>query len=126
MNSNETKNVLISDDDNYYATLFLFLFITSIIYHSNKNIYTLMIDKFAIFSVILYGCMIFYNKCKNNNNICIKKSLIITTFGITMYLYFYGYIHKKYCFSKDANKGEAYHSLLHCISSIGHHLIMIL
>jgi hypothetical protein len=112
-------------NDYYYALLFLFLFITSIIYHSNKNIYTLIIDKLAIFSVILYGCIMFYKKCENTN-FCIIKSLIITTFLITMYLYFYGYIYKTYCFSKDNETGEIYHSLLHCISSIGHHMIMIL
>jgi hypothetical protein len=113
-------------NDFYYALLFFLLFITSFTYRIYQNNYLLILDKFAIFSIILYGCMIFYNKCKDDNSICIKKSLIITTFILTIYIYCYGYIHKKYCFSKNKNKGEVYYSLLHCISSIGHHLIMML
>jgi hypothetical protein len=111
-------------NDYYYASLFLLLFFTSLIYRIYKNTYLLILDKIAILAVVLYGCMIFYNK--NDNNICITKSLIISTFLITIYIYCYGYIHKKYCFSKNTKKGEVYYSLLHCISSIGHHLIMIL
>lgn len=107
-----------------YSFLFFNLTITSLIFHSNNNIYTNVIDKIAILSIVLYGSYILYNK------ISIQKKLrifvIITTFLLTLFLFFYGYCNNCYCYNPDKCIGDKYHSLLHLISSIGHHFIISL
>jgi hypothetical protein len=57
-------NVLIASYYKYYiyALLFFILWITSLIVHSNCNIYTNLLDKLAISLVVLYGGYIFYTK----------------------------------------------------------------
>ena len=106
-----------------YAFLFLVLFITSVIVRLKKdNIWTLAADKIAILCVVLYGLMIFYNKSLVSENY-ILISLIFFTFLVVGYLYIYGWITNSYCFSEE---GEMYHAGLHCISSLGHHLIVLI
>jgi len=107
-----------------YALFFLVLTITSLIFHSNNNIYTNLIDKIAILLVIIYGGYLLFQKmCAKHAFTCF---LIILTFFLVAYLYIYGYTNKMYCFSEDKSVGDAYHSILHLISSVGHHLIIIL
>ena len=107
-----------------YALLFLVLTITSLIFHTNNNIYTNLIDKIAILPVVIYGAYLLFQKmCAENAFTCF---MIILTFLLAVYLYIYGYTNKTYCFSEDNGIGNAYHSILHLISSLGHHLIIIL
>ena len=107
-----------------YALFFLVLTITSLIFHTNNNIYTNLIDKIAILLVVIYGAYLLFQK------MCAKHALtcfiIILTFLLAVYLYIYGYTNKTYCFSEDSYVSSAYHSILHLISSLGHHLIIIL
>lgn len=106
-----------------YAFLFLVLFITSILFHLSKdNIWTLAADKIAILCVVLYGYMIFHKKSLTSENY-ILMSLILFTFLAVGYLYTYGWLTNSYCFSKE---GDLYHAGLHCISSLGHHLIVFM
>jgi hypothetical protein len=106
-----------------YAFLFLVLFITSVIVRLKKdNIWTLAADKIAILCVVLYGLMIFYNKSWVSDNY-ILINLILFTFLAVVYLYVYGWCTDSYCFSKE---GEMYRAGLHCISSLGHHLIVLI
>lgn len=106
-----------------YAFLFLVLFITSVIVRLIKdNIWTLAADKIAILCVVLYGLMIFHNKSLASENY-ILISLILFTFLAVVYLYVYGWCTDSYCFSE---KGEMYRAGLHCISSLGHHLIVLI
>lgn len=112
-----------------YSLNFFGLFITSIIHHSTYNIYTKLLDKISIISVVSYGGWLFYNKIMNNDFshthyiLCI---VIIKTFFATIYLFYYGYYFNKYCFSDDYMIANYYHSLLHVISSLGHILIVLL
>lgn len=99
---------------------------TSVIVHSNNNIYTIVIDKIAILSIVLYGSYILYNKRLIVNRSKIRLFVIITTFLLTLFLYFYGYYNNCYCYNQDKCIGDKYHSLLHLISSIGHHFIISL
>ena len=79
-----------------YSLNFFGLFITSIIHHSTYNIYTKLLDKISIISVVSYGGWLFYNKIMNNAFcycythyiLCI---VIIKTFFATIYLFYYGY-----------------------------------
>jgi hypothetical protein len=113
--------------ENYlYAAAFMLLTITSLIHHANTTKLTYVFDKLACIIVVLYGGYFFYNKCLN-----IKKpiqyvyaTIIIITFLLTLFLYYYGFQCKHYCFSLDDNVAQFYHVLMHMVSSLGHHLII--
>jgi hypothetical protein len=105
-----------------YSLLFLFLFVSSIFYHSLKWDITFVIDKLAIGSVVFYGGYIFYINFTKMS--FFRISLILSTFLFTFFLFYYGYYKKEYCYNKDPEIAIIYHSILHLISSIGHHLII--
>ena len=111
-----------------YSLLFFILVITSLIVHSNMNIYALVIDKIAIFAIAFYGGYIFFEKCKHitSTSQIILAIITVYTFLATIYLYYYGYINNAYCYHEDTRIGNLYHSFLHLISSIGHNIIVIL
>jgi len=106
----------------FYAFLFLCLTITSVVHHTYNTSYTSIIDKIFVYSIIFYGGYIFYNKFNNCNTF--KSALIITTFLLVVFLYAYGYITDDYSFHPSNSVSQMYHSLLHIISSIGHHFII--
>ena len=114
----------------FYSNIFAVLFATSVIHHSNCNIYTNLIDKIAICMVVFYGGWLLYDKIAtpdNHSNINLLLIVfIITTFLLTVYLYTYGYLCNKFCFYEDKITANYYHSLLHVISSLGHIGIVIL
>jgi hypothetical protein len=109
--------------DYIYATAFIALTITSVIYHYNSNIYTNILDKIPILTIVLYGShSLQYKTVAGVNNIGL--GFIIATFLSTIYLYGYGYCIHHYCFHPEY--GNHYHALLHIISSIGHHIIIFM
>jgi hypothetical protein len=110
--------------DYTYSVLFLFLIITSVIYHSNSNIYTNILDKISIFLIVAYGSYNL-NKKFNINNI-IFVVIIIITFLLTIFLYIYGYFTNQFCFNSQKCVGNKYHCLLHFITAFGHNLIIIM
>jgi cation transport ATPase len=112
-----------------YGILLLLLLITSIIFHTWTTNYTLLLDKVSIIAVVLYGAYLFYRKSILNSlnaRIMILQILVLLTFFITIYLYYYGYYNNQYCFDKDINTANLYHSLLHFISFYGHNIIIIM
>jgi hypothetical protein len=112
-----------------YGILLLLLLITSIIVHSWTTSYTLLLDKVSIIAVILYGAYLFYTKSiqnPSNARIIILQILVLLTFFITIYLYYYGYYTNQYCFDKNINMANLYHSFLHFISFYGHNIIIII
>lgn len=117
-----------------YSFLFLCLTITSIIHHTYNTVYTGIIDKIPVYAIILYGGFIFYNKyiitnIKDNTNSSItniKAALIVSAFLSVVFLYTYGYLTDNYSFHPSHSVSQMYHSLLHIISSIGHHFIISL
>jgi hypothetical protein len=108
-------------NDPIYFGVFFTLFITSLIVYSNNNIWTILLDKIPIIAVILYGA---YRLSKKFNRT--GSSVILATFIAVIFLYCYGYVTDSYCYDPDSEVASQYHSLLHGISSTGHHLIMIL
>jgi hypothetical protein len=113
--------------ENYvYAAAFMLLTITSLFYHSNTTNLTYIIDKIGIIFVVLYGGYFFYNKCLNIQNPIqyVYAIIIVMTFLSTIFLYYYGFQCKHYCFSLDDNVAQFYHVMMHCVSSVGHHLII--
>ena len=105
-----------------YSYLFAALTATSLLFHSNPNIYTNIIDKCAIVAIVLYGGFMLYNKIIIDN--LHKVILICSSFISVLVYFFYGYYNKKYCY--DQNYSNHYHCLLHFISSVGHHFIIFL
>ncbi len=113
-----------------YSFLFIFLTITSITVHCNYSVYTNIIDKIAILSIVLYGGYVFYNKVTTMNVNKYYKLLyiliVIVTFFLCIFLYTYGFIYKQYCFNESKVIGDRYHAILHALSAIGHHCIIFL
>ena len=109
-----------------YSLLFSFLTMTSIIFHSMPNLYTNIIDKCAIGSVVCYGGYVLYSKINSIEVSVIQVSLIVSSFLMVIVLYFYGYCRNQYCYDVDKCVGDKYHCLLHVISSLGHHGILLL
>lgn len=119
-------NVISSFYKEYYTYSFLFivLTITSLIFHSKSTIYTNIVDKVSIFCIISYGGYVLYNKISIEKYFLIM--IIITSFLSCIFLFTYGYFTNQYCFHSKKRIGDKYHALLHCITSIGHHLIIFL
>jgi len=122
-------------EDYLYSLFFLCLAITSIIHHTYMNIYTTIIDKISIYCVVFYGGYVFYKKYKKNiinndekNSIYeyIKYFLVIITFLLVIFLYYYGYVTNNYTFHPDDKTAQIYHCIMHFISSFGHAIIIIL
>jgi len=107
-----------------YCFLFVCLTITSLIFHYNANIYTNVLDKIFVLSIVFYGGYLLYNKATPDNQFNIL--LIVITFLSCIFLFFYGYYVKDYCYNPDKCVGDKYHCILHIISSFGHHLITFL
>lgn len=107
-----------------YAYLFVTLVLTSFIFHSKPNLVTNIIDKIAIIGVILYGGYIYWIRVYEGDNIwpCILPPLC---FLAVFWLFLYGRVVKRYCYDCDETVATYYHGLLHVISSLGHHLILL-
>jgi len=125
----------------FYAFLFLCLTITSVVHHTYNTDYTGIIDKIPVYAVIFYGGFVFYTKyLKDIINIkeikeikeiiniknIVKPLIIVSTFLSVVFLYAYGYLTDNYSFHPSYSVSQIYHSLLHIISSIGHHFIISL
>jgi hypothetical protein len=82
-----------------------------------------MLDKLSIGGVVLYGGYLFLTKWDSISTT--MALIIIVTFLSTIYLYYYGYTNQSYCFDKNQERGMLFHSGMHVISSIGHHLIAL-
>ena len=105
-----------------YSFLFLCLTITSVSYHSTSNSYINILDKFFIGLIVLYGGYILYHKINQNP---VQLFIIILTFLFVCFLYFYGYMVNDYCYHTNSSLAKMYHCILHLVSSLGHHLIIL-
>ena len=107
-----------------YCLLFIVLTVTSLIFHYNSNIYTNVLDKIFILAIVIYGSYMLYSKSSNEKVFSI--SIIVITFILCIFLFFYGYCTNNYCYDSDKCVVDRYHCLLHCIRSLGHHIITFL
>ena len=96
----------------FYSALFCCLTLTSIFFHSYGCLGYL--DKLMILGITLHGIYVMYQKPSD------EFPLILATFIIVCILY--GDITQELCFGSE---GDRYHAILHIISSIGHHLILL-
>ena len=116
------------------AISLLILFITSIIFHSNINTYTRVVDKIAIITVY-FTSIIYYKKCCSRKymlKVCdIQKNYVcgflsVILFLVICYLFIYGYYANKYCYNEDLDKANNYHSFLHLCATLCILLVIIM
>lgn len=110
--------------DYIYTFLFSGLIISSLLFHSNNNIYTNILDKIFILGVVLYGGYSLYNKSNDDNQGLVI--FIILLFLSVVFIFYYGYCIDNFCYHPDKEIGNRYHSALHVISSVSHNLILFL
>ena len=85
------------------------------------------IDKSVVYLIVIYGGYIFYNNVRFTT--CyevIMALLIISSFLFMVVFYCYGKCTNCLCWDPDLEVGRGYHSVMHCVSSFGHILIMLL
>jgi hypothetical protein len=108
-----------------YSLFFACLTISSLVVHSHHTLATNLIDKVCIAAIVLYGGYMFYIKLpKINLWNSLFYAMCVSTFLFTIWVYIYGYITKQYCFCGDSELGNIWHSMMHVVSSIGHHFII--
>jgi len=108
-----------------YTLLFILLTISSLLFHYPcNNIYVSIIDKICIIMVVLYGGFMLYNKTTDDNSL--QVTIVVISFLLVNYLYFYGYCTNQYCFHPNKCMGDISHALIHISSSFGHHFITFL
>ena len=108
----------------YYKLSFILLTVTSLLYHSFRDvIFFYYLDQLAVYNIVLLGGYEYYKYLnRDSNNIYTSSSLInVTSFISVILLYIYGYCRKENttCIYQDNC-----HSLLHAITSVGHHAII--
>jgi ABC-type uncharacterized transport system permease subunit len=115
---------------NTYSTWFFLLTITTILFHGmfpDSHIMNFF-DKIPIAGIIITGKILFYEKimkCTSNMYI-LYVVFVIACYIVVIYLFYYGYLSSSLCFDKNEKIANTYHSLIHLISSIGHHFIILL
>jgi hypothetical protein len=131
-----TTNILVSyyKKDYIYGFFFFMLLVTSLIIHYNDyNLFLNLIDKVSIVCVSTYGGYVLCKKIKEyllqkeKNNIIIFIVIIsLFTFLFDIYVYFYGYVIQDFCFHENKIVGNAYHMLMHLLSSVIHNCIILI
>ena len=107
-----------------YSLLFSGLTCSSIFFHYHTTIYTNVLDKIFIAGVVYHGGELLYKKTNEENQLYV--GCIVITFVVSIFLFYYGYCTDNYCYHPDKCIGDKYHCAVHCISSLGHHMITFL
>ena len=108
----------------YYKLSFILLTGTSILYHSFRDvIFLYYLDQLAVYNIVLLGGYEYYKYLnRDSNNMYTSSSIInITSFISVILLYGYGYCSKEHT---SCSYQDICHSILHAITSIGHHAII--
>ena len=84
----------------------------------------MVVDKIVIFMIVLYGSYMLYHKIRMDKLGLI--SLIVVTFLLTVFFFYYGYLTNSYCYDPDVVIGNCYHGLVHVIGAFGHQMIVLL
>lgn len=106
-----------------YAYSFYLLTFTSLLVHGIYDcVITNMIDKLAILQILTIGGYYFMKNI--NITPVLYKILTVFTFISVIMIYCYGYMTNQWCFDPDIEYAQLCHSLMHVLSSIGHHFII--
>jgi hypothetical protein len=82
------------------------------------------IDKVFILAIVLHGFNRVSQRFKDTNKVLLYGS--IATFLSTILLFYAGYYFGIWCYDKDEQKRMFWHSFLHVLSSVGHHMIVFM
>ena len=108
-----------------YAWLFLLLTISSVFIHSGVfndiKPQLKIVDNFIIFSIFIYGYLLFWKISKNNKS---SSFIPITSFLTVCYMYGVGYFQNKYSFDPNPNIAHISHAVIHLLGCLGHHIII--
>ena len=107
-----------------YAALFMLLFMSSVLYRLLESEDILALDKVFVYSVVGYGAYVYAKKFRQLSPLA--HALILGTFVSTIYIYHYGYQIKSLSFDPDPEIAEKFYAVLHFLSSVGHHCIILL
>lgn len=110
----------------FYAFLFAQLLITSLYYHGISDWTSEILDKATIIAIVCYGGYVFLSKISGGSTNTALAALIVGTFLVTNFLYFYGRWDESYCFDTDPNIAGSWHAGLHAVTSLGHVCIVLL
>jgi len=99
----------------HYATAYLFVAITSILYHSSSETHFCMIDMIAAYLVILANMLFIYNYWDCKRNKCLF-SMSLAVFGFFLYGYL-NYINRDYYYYL--------HSLWHILVAFGSAILYV-
>lgn len=102
----------------YYSLSFKIIFLTSVVFHSNRMFITFLLDQMSILNIIVYDLYYLYNTFTFTLYHCIVLCWVILCFLISVILFCYGYVFK--CFCYDPEHSDYYHSLVHYLFFIGH------
>jgi hypothetical protein len=88
-----------------------------------------IVDKIVLYLVVFSGGYLVYKKMEHikqtvNNLICC--AFILSTFLLTIVLYYYGYAHSIFSFDTNPDVADKWHCVIHWVSSFGHHCILLL
>jgi hypothetical protein len=115
---------------NTYSTWFFLLTVTTILFHGMFPDSYIMnfFDKIPIAGIIITGKILFYEKImKCTSHMYILYVLfVISCYFVVIFIFYYGYLSHRFCFDKNEKIANTYHSLVHLISSVGHHFIIFL
>jgi len=129
-------NIIVTYYNKYYVycCFFIMLLITSLVLHFNKpSLFLNLIDKVSIICVSIYGAYLLLKKTikmiEEKNNYVVLVLLVglsLLTFLFDNYVYFYGYWIGDYCFHENKTIANAYHFLMHILSSMIHNFIVLI
>jgi len=109
----------------YYLSYFYTqLACSSVLYHYYKTPSLFYFDKLSIICIVSYGGYIMYNQWITTKMNYFIFTFIHTCLFLIMLLYYYGYLYNTFCF--HPLYGNYYHAMVHLLSSIGHHSILLL
>ena len=119
-----------------YSSLFFILTVTSIVVHTHDNLYTNLIDKVAVSTIVVYGGYMLHSKLHGiesmqtcdeiQSGLGVGIVIVFIAFLFCVYVYVYGFLTDNYCFCHDKCVAHRFHFLMHVMSSIGHHAIIFL
>lgn len=110
----------------FYAFLFAQLLLTSLYYHGVGDWVSTVLDRSAVLALIGYGGYMFATKLTAGDYRSSLAALVVATFLLSGYLYFYGRQEGAYCFDADPAIANSWHAGLHAVSALGHICIVLL
>ena len=146
------SNAIISFIYSHYVIgiLWVVLCVTSIIYHSFRlantshlvNTYMIMqanrqnkwldvayvLDIGATVVLIAYVLYIHFLNMRQTKitwNVILLNIIIFSVLGYILFIFFYGKKTFQYCFHKDSDVAEKWHSTIHLSGSLAHHLLFL-